>query len=318
MITSFFRTSKPLHYLIFLVLFFAIFVFQSFYNHNINQSPISYVTLFGVFFLFLATFFVYVFIITKNYLTQKNSFAALYLCLFIGIIPQFFLTPIVMLSNLFVLLGLRRIFSLKKNLNTKKKLFDAGFWIALATIFYPWAILYFVPLFVAILMITSDYFKNTFAVFFGALSVSLTSLTFRGHMARLIEKLINEEQLEKAEEIADLAMQKMPVDIFGYYVYLEPFIGAYYETEADDKARALYKEVVVKYQESLNYFSGVSDENKEKHIQSIYFDIERYKSLVDTISIYEDEVFVKAEMEIFNGFLRLFTGEEDGQERPDE
>ena len=178
MITSFFRTSKPLHYLIFLVLFFAIFVFQSFYNHNINQSPISYFTLFGVFFLFLVTFFVYVFIITKNDLTQKNSFAALYLCLFIGIIPQFFLTPIVMLSNLFVLLGLRRIFSLKKNLNTKKKLFDAGFWIALATIFYPWAILYFVPLFVAILMITSDYFKNTFAVFFGALSVSLTAFFY--------------------------------------------------------------------------------------------------------------------------------------------
>ena len=178
MITSFFRTSKPLHYLIFLVLFFAIFVFQSFYNHNINQSPISYFTLFGVFFLFLVTFFVYVFIITKNDLTQKNSFAALYLCLFIGIIPQFFLTPIVMLSNLFVLLGLRRIFSLKKNLNTKKKLFDAGFWIALATIFYPWSVLYFVPLFVAILMITSDYFKNTFAVFFGALSVSLTAFFF--------------------------------------------------------------------------------------------------------------------------------------------
>ena len=178
MITSFFRTSKPLHYLIFLVLFFAIFVFQSFYNHNINQSPISYLTLFGVFFLFLVTFFVYVFIITKNDLTQKNSFAALYLCLFIGILPQFFLTPIVMLSNLFVLLGLRRIFSLKKNLNTKKKLFDAGFWIALATIFYPWAILYFVPLFVAILMITSDYFKNTFAVFFGALSVSLTAFLY--------------------------------------------------------------------------------------------------------------------------------------------
>ena len=178
MITSFFRTSKPLHYLIFLVLFFAIFVFQSFYNHNINQSPISYLTLFGVFFLFLVTFFVYVFIITKNDLTQKNSFAALYLCLFIGIIPQFFLTPIVMLSNLFVLLGLRRIFSLKKNLNTKKKLFDAGFWIALATIFYPWSVLYFVPLFVAILMITSDYFKNTFAVFFGALSVSLTAFFF--------------------------------------------------------------------------------------------------------------------------------------------
>ena len=90
------------------------------------------------------------------------------------------------------------------------------------------------------------------------------------------------------------------------------------ETEADDKARALYKEVVVKYQESLNYFSGVSDENKEKYIQSIYFDIERYKSLVDTISIYEDDAFIKTEMELFNGFLRLFTGEEDDQKRTEE
>jgi hypothetical protein len=139
------------------------------------------------------------------------------------------------------------------------------------------------------------------------------SLTYRGHMARLIEKLINEEQLEKAEEIADLAMQKMPVDLFGYYVYLEPFIGAYYESEASEKARALYKQVVVKYQESLNYYSGISEENQGKYIQNIYFDIERYKSLVDTISLYEDETFVKTEMEKFNGFLRLFTGENEDQ-----
>ena len=139
------------------------------------------------------------------------------------------------------------------------------------------------------------------------------SLTYRGHMARLIEKLINEEQLEKAEEIADLAMQKMPVDLFGYYVYLEPFIGAYYESEATEKARALYKQVVVKYQESLNYYSGITEENQGKYIQNIYFDIERYKSLVDTISLYEDETFVKTEMEKFNGFLRLFTGENEDQ-----
>ena len=52
------------------------------------------------------------------------------------------------------------------------------------------------------------------------------SITYRGHIARLIETLINENELEKAEEIADLAMEKMPVDIFGYYTFLEPFIGA--------------------------------------------------------------------------------------------
>ena len=136
------------------------------------------------------------------------------------------------------------------------------------------------------------------------------SITYRGHMARLIEDLINEKQLDKAKEITDLAMEKMPVDIFGYYTFLEPFIGAYYEVEAKEKARELYQQVAVKYQENLNYFGQVSDDNKSKYIQNVYFDIERYKGLVDTISLYEDKDFIKAEMEKFNGYLRLFTGEE--------
>ena len=136
------------------------------------------------------------------------------------------------------------------------------------------------------------------------------SITYRGHMARLIEDLINEKQLDKAEEITDLAMEKMPVDIFGYYTFLEPFIGAYYEVDAKEKARELYQQVAVKYQENLNYFGQVSDDNQSKYIQNVYFDIERYKGLVDTNSLYEDKNFIKAEMEKFNGYLRLFTGEE--------
>ena len=135
------------------------------------------------------------------------------------------------------------------------------------------------------------------------------SITYRGHIARLIETLINENELEKAEEIADLAMEKMPVDIFGYYTFLEPFIGAYYEVKAKEKARNLYKNVTLKYQESLTYYSRVSERNQSKYIETIYSDIERYKSLVDTISLYEEEGFIKIEMEKFNGFLRLFTGE---------
>ena len=136
------------------------------------------------------------------------------------------------------------------------------------------------------------------------------SITYRGHMARLIEALINEGKLGKAEEIADLAMEKMPVDVFGYYMFLEPFIGAYYEVNAKEKGRKLFKTVAVKYQESLSYYSRVSESNQSQYIQIIYSDIERYKSLVDTISLYEDEAFIKTEMENFNGFLRLFSGED--------
>ena len=135
------------------------------------------------------------------------------------------------------------------------------------------------------------------------------SITYRSHMARLIESLINEGELKKAEEIIDLAMEKMPVAVFGYYTFLEPFVGAYYEINAKEKGRDLYNKIILKYQENLNYFSQISDINKSIYIEAIYSDIERYKSLVDTLSFYEKEEIIKMEMEKFNGFLRLFTNE---------
>ena len=143
------------------------------------------------------------------------------------------------------------------------------------------------------------------------------SLTYRGNLARLIEVLIQEGKLEKAEEIADLAMAKMPVDLFGFYTLLEPYIGSYYELEATEKARKLFINVSSKYQESLSYYSTLSEYNQSKYIQTIYNDIERYRSLVDVTTFYETEEFIKTEMEKFNSYLRLFTGEPEAEELKD-
>ena len=140
------------------------------------------------------------------------------------------------------------------------------------------------------------------------------SLTYRGNLARLIEALIKEGKLEKAEQIADLAMTKMPVDMFGFYTLLEPYIGAYYELKAPKKARKLFMKVSIKYQESLSYYSDLSEENQSKYIQTIYSDIERYRSLVDITTFYETEDFIKKEKDKFNGYLRLFTGDPESEE----
>ena len=140
------------------------------------------------------------------------------------------------------------------------------------------------------------------------------SLTYRGNLARLIEALIKEGKLEKAEQIADLAMTKMPVDMFGFYTLLEPYIGAYYELKAPKKARELFLKVSIKYQESLSYYSDLSEKNQSKYIQTIYSDIERYRSLVDITTFYETEDFIKKEMGKFNDYLRLFTGDPESKE----
>ena len=139
-------------------------------------------------------------------------------------------------------------------------------------------------------MVTSwDWGNNGDPKMYHDVETRKNSLTYRGNLARLIEALIQEDKLERAEEVADLAMAKMPVDMFGFYTLLEPYIGAYYELEATDKARDLYMDVSRKYQESLSYYSDLSEQNQSKYIQAIYSDIERYRSLVDVTTFYESD-----------------------------
>jgi len=132
------------------------------------------------------------------------------------------------------------------------------------------------------------------------------SISYRGNLARLMEQLINEDKLKKAEEIADIAMANMPVDYYGYYTLLEPYISAYYEVGNKEKAKKLFKDVAKKYQESLTYYSGLTKENQEHMFEDIYTDIQRYKSLVDVLITY-DKDFAKTESEVFNSYLKLFS-----------
>ncbi len=139
------------------------------------------------------------------------------------------------------------------------------------------------------------------------------SITYRGNLARLIEKLINEEKLDKAEEIADIAMDNMPVEYFGYYTLLEPYISAYYEVGNKEKAQRLFKDVAKKYQENLSYYSGLKMDNQERLFEEIYTDIQRYKGLVDVLVQYDVEL-AEIEGEIFNNHLRAFRHFYDDQE----
>ncbi|MFV9552362.1 DUF2723 domain-containing protein [Algibacter sp. PT7-4] len=142
------------------------------------------------------------------------------------------------------------------------------------------------------------------------------SITYRGNLARLTEQLINESKLDKAEEIADIAMTNMPVEYFGYYTLLEPFIGAYYEVGNKEKAQRLFKDVSKKYQENLSYYSSLKIDNQERLFEDIYTDIQRYKALVDVLIRY-DIKFAETEGDIFNNYLRAFKhfyGEDEPEE----
>ncbi|WP_299885101.1 DUF2723 domain-containing protein [uncultured Lacinutrix sp.] len=145
------------------------------------------------------------------------------------------------------------------------------------------------------------------------------SITYRGNLARLMEALINEKKLDKAEEVADIAMENMPVDKFGYYTLLEPYISGYYEANAKDKARQLFKDVAVKYQENLKYYSELTRENQFKNGENIITDLERYRALIIVLVEY-DEDFAEKEFKVFGNYESLFDDlfpKREEMERPD-
>ena len=117
MITSFFKTSKPIHYIIFIIILTAVFTFQRIIwgNDVINVTSILKETAYLL--VVLVSFVILIFIVTKNKLTHNNSYAALYFCLFVSLMPSSLEVNSVLVSNLFILLSLRSIISLKTKTN---------------------------------------------------------------------------------------------------------------------------------------------------------------------------------------------------------
>jgi len=131
-------------------------------------------------------------------------------------------------------------------------------------------------------------------------------ITYRSNIARLAEALINEDKYGKAEQVLDLAMEKMPVDMFEYYSLLEPFVLGYYEIEKVDKARKVYEDVAKKYQEKLLFYSGMKVQDQYSIANEIISDMERYRGLIDIIILKDSEELARIEANKFNDYLKLF------------
>lgn len=171
MITRFFSTSKPIHFVIIILLTFVAFMSIRISSLVGDLSFIIILKQFGFYAVALTSIFVLDFLANKNNLTKKNSYKILLFSLFIIIIPVTIQFDKVLLSNLFVLLAIRRIISLRSNVSIKKKLFDAAFWIGIATLFYFWSILFFILIIAALIFYSISNFKNWIIPFIGLLTI---------------------------------------------------------------------------------------------------------------------------------------------------
>lgn len=144
MITSIFNKSKIINLII--VFFITLLAFVTARTNIINETitPVFVFNQLATFFMCAITILVFNFIVTKNNLTKSNSYEILLFSLFFLTLVQTTNHTNILISNFFVLLGIRRIISLRSQKNIKSKLFDAALWIAFASLFYFWAILFFI------------------------------------------------------------------------------------------------------------------------------------------------------------------------------
>jgi hypothetical protein len=133
------------------------------------------------------------------------------------------------------------------------------------------------------------------------------SITYRTNLARLMEDLINEGKNDKAKKVIELALSKMPMDYYGYYTMVEPFAGGYYEIGETQKARQLLEKLMVKYQQNLTYYHGLSYSDQSHIAVDVVSDIERYRSLLHVMKDRGDMAFYNKYRPIFNKYNDMFA-----------
>jgi len=153
MLANFLEKSKPINFIIYLVLFSCFFFTTVFLN--IYAEEFTWYAVFesvSYFFLFLSIFFFYHFVVSKNKLTFDNSYSFfLFTLITIVFISKLFDFKLLILLLVY-LFFLRKIYSLGSSKKVIQKIFDSGLWLGILCILEPFSLLFSILIFAAILL----------------------------------------------------------------------------------------------------------------------------------------------------------------------
>lgn len=133
------------------------------------------------------------------------------------------------------------------------------------------------------------------------------SLTYRMNLSRLMNQLIAERKMDKAKNIIELAMTKMPLDKFGYYSLVEPFAKGYYEVGERNKAHNLLDKLTGKYTDNLNYYAKLSPSEQSSIGMEIITNLERYRGLLEVMKESGDTEYYNKSKRTFNTYIEIFA-----------
>ncbi|MGY5851253.1 DUF6427 family protein [Salegentibacter sp. F14] len=177
MLTSFFGKSKPLNGILVALFMTLLFVIANFRERIHSFDLAGFFEKLAVLLAFLLSVYVLNFIAKKNELTRRSAYKILFFAVFTTSFIELLNNTQVIFANLCVLFAFRRILSLRSKKIMQKKVFDATFWIVIASIFYFWSIFYLLVVFAGILFYLPK-FKNWLIPLVAFMAVYLLNLTY--------------------------------------------------------------------------------------------------------------------------------------------
>ena len=99
----------------------------------------------------------------------------------------------------------------------------------------------------------------------------------------------------------------MPINYFGYYSLLAPFVDGYYRIGKTEKARKVFEAVAKKHQSQLTYFNSLSLDLRYELGEDILTEVERYRTLVETVLENKDKEKLGSYIQDFRAYSSYFA-----------
>ncbi len=127
-------------------------------------------------------------------------------------------------------------------------------------------------------------------------------ISFRNNLVRLAEALIKEGKKEKAEEILDLSIEKMPIVRYGHYGMVLGYMENYYAIDKQEKARNVANTLVTIFRDRIEYYSSLGETGIRKNYDDLETTLLMYNNVVATADEY-DKDFAE---ELKKGYIASF------------
>jgi flagellar biogenesis protein FliO/dsRNA-specific ribonuclease len=140
------------------------------------------------------------------------------------------------------------------------------------------------------------------------------SISTRNNLSRLMYALIDEGKKDKAKKIIDLAINKTPLEYYGYYSTLNSLVDGYYKVGEKEKAHQILDKIMKKYQENISYYKTFKPSEQAFLTSEIMTDLYHYKNLLKVMKDNKDTAYYLKNKTTYNSFNKLFEqfgGEEE-------